>query len=173
MLRRSFLTGLFSLALISPTFASDRPVWIIGDSIGVGLALVSGHKSAAVVGTFASNTKEMLKQIAKVPSGASVVISLGTNDAYGSGKISKAKIDAILNALKAKNCQYLWVGPPDLPHKTVASIRLDTYLSSTVPNYLDIYFTSKALSKYRASDGIHFSAEGYRKLWTFIKGHIS
>lgn len=172
MLRRSFLAGLISLALIAPTFASDRPVWIIGDSIGVGLALASGHKSAAVVGTRFTDTKAMLKQIAKVPDGAYVVISLGTND-HADFLNNFNKVTKITQALRAKNCSYVWVGPVYVEKGKVSTYNVNIALKNVKGGaYIGVYDYTKTLSKYRAKDGVHFTMAGYKKLWHYVEQYL-
>src|SRR5580700_11186325 len=112
MLRSNWvLVGLIALALLppaAPLFAGGT--YVLGDSIGDGLATTMGFNNLAEIGIHIRGPKA-LGQIARTPPGSTVYIFLGTNDAEGSLKnwdIQASMLDDILRKHLAKaNVTYI------------------------------------------------------------------
>ena len=84
---------------------------VLGDSLGVGVKLASGHAGPARLSQFIRND-QILAQIAQVPNGATAVLVLGTNDSAGSVKGLDRNIDNIIQAVESRKIKLVWVGPP-------------------------------------------------------------
>ena len=112
MLRSKWvLVGLFALAVLppaTPLFASGT--YVLGDSIGDGLATTMGFNNLAQIGIHIRGPKA-LAQIARTPPGSTAYIFLGTNDAEGSLKNIDKSIDDILDAAAQRQLTVIWVGP--------------------------------------------------------------
>lgn len=172
MNRRELIAG----AAILPLTGCAQPVpaspsyWIAGDSIGVGLGSVAGPGVHCVAeeGVAAHQLDKLAAQARLIPAGASVVLSLGTNDAAAySHRIHVAPIFGLF-----EHCaRALWVGPPEVSHLHnwayyAQLIDGDLTYRLNPSEYVSIYDESCALE--RASDGIHFTRAGYLKLWSYI-----
>src|SRR5580693_181824 len=112
MLRSKWvLGGLFALAVLppaAPLFASGT--YVLGDSIGDGLATTMGFNNLAQIGIHIRGPKA-LAQIERTPPGSTAYIFLGTNDAEGSLKNIDKSIDDILDAAAQRQLTVIWVGP--------------------------------------------------------------
>ena len=99
MLRSKWvLGGLIALAVLpsaATSFAGGT--YVLGDSIGDGLATTMGFNNLAQIGIHIRGPKA-LAQIARTPPGSTAYIFLGTNDAEGSLKNIDKSIDDILDA---------------------------------------------------------------------------
>lgn len=151
---------------------SIRDAVILGDSIGVGLGLVSHLTTYAVVGTQMTDRKRMRAQIAKLTDQDKiVVVSLGTNDAFAKIGNPVEHVLAWLTALGDRTV--IWCGPI---HPTLAwasrCAALDTMLHALVTSrgvkYLSFY--DPTLDKFHGKhgDGIHFTNAGYMALWNKV-----
>ena len=112
MLRSKWvLVGLFALALLPPaTWSFASGTYVLGDSIGDGLATTMGFNNLAQIGIHIRGPKA-LAQIARTPPGSTAYIFLGTNDAEGSLKNIDKSIDDILDAAAQRQLTVIWVGP--------------------------------------------------------------
>lgn len=171
----SFLAFTYSANAQSNSYTT----YIIGDSIGVGMSWAAGPK----VKTFAKNgtpiattvDKRMLYQISAVPNGATVVVSLGTNDAsYGNFDIFKLEpqIDLLIKMMQDKKLRIIWVGPPCVGVKWNKNSEM---IDALLKRKLGITYVSTQSGPYcskpyyknnmRANDQIHFNFNGYKHLW--------
>jgi len=159
------------LAFISaPALAHADDVHIIGDSIGEGLHLATNYPSPANRFNVAIYTGKAIDQLRTMPRGATVILSLGTNDAVAGLTDQKAKVDAIVAAATAQGVKLTWVGPPCVltkweDHAKALDANLAVALKDTDVAYVsaqDPEFCSSAL---HAGDGVHFSMAGYSRLW--------
>src|SRR5580692_4016973 len=112
MLRSKWvLGGLFALAVLPPAATSFAGgTYVLGDSIGDGLATTMGFNNLAQIGIHIRGPKA-LAQIARTPPGSTAYIFLGTNDAEGSLKNIDKSIDDILDAAAQRQLTVVWVGP--------------------------------------------------------------
>src|SRR5580700_3409950 len=97
------------LMLASPATAGLN-AYVLGDSIGEGIALASGLKGLARISVHIRGPKA-LAQIGQTPPGSTVLIVLGTNDAEGGIKNIDKSIDAIVTAAEHKQITMVWLGP--------------------------------------------------------------
>src|SRR5437868_4749099 len=84
---------------------------VLGDSLGVGVKIVSGHPGPARLSQFIRND-QILGQINTVPPGSTAILVAGTNDSAGSVKGLEKSIDAIVHAVESRKIKLVWVGPP-------------------------------------------------------------
>src|ERR1700726_4407608 len=112
MLRSKWvLGGLIALAVLPPAATSFAGgTYVLGDSIGDGLATTMGFNNLAQIGIHIRGPKA-LAQIARTPPGSTVYMFLGTNDAEGSLKNIDKSIDDVLDAAAQRQLNVIWVGP--------------------------------------------------------------
>lgn len=84
--------------------------YVLGDSIGEGVAIASGLKKLARISIHIRGSKA-IDQINATPVGATAFIVLGTNDAEGSLKNIEKSIDDVVHAGKRRKLKMIWVGP--------------------------------------------------------------
>jgi hypothetical protein len=102
--------------------ASSAPVWVIGDSIGVGIAAALRRAGVPVVEKARNNTtaRQWRAWMADTKgerwpmSPRVVVISLGTNDSASADLLSefRANAKAIMWSMRARGHRVIWVLPP-------------------------------------------------------------
>ncbi len=165
---RRFAFWLLFLAAPSLAFAED--IRIIGDSIGEGLHLATNIPSPANRFNVAIYTPFIFQQIKEMPRGATVFMSLGTNDAVGGALDVEKRVAAIVAAAEAQGIKLYWVGPPCvLKPWEVHSKKLDeilqTQLAGTSVTYVSLQDPSFCDPSIHAGDGVHFSMAGYARLW--------
>ena len=115
---------------------------VLGDSLGVGVKIVSGHAGPARLSQFIRND-QILEQIAQVPNGATAFLVLGTNDSAGSVKGLEKNIDNIVRAVESRKINLVWVGPPCVRKSWDKNSRdldamLSARLASTSIKYISI-----------------------------------
>src|SRR3984957_5693296 len=181
MLRSKWvLGGLFALAVLPPAATSFAGgTYVLGDSIGDGLATTMGFNNLAQIGIHIRGPKA-LAQIARTPPGSTAYIFLGTNDAEGSLKNIDKSIDDILDAAAQRQLTVVWVGPHcvrkswDVQGKQLDEI-LRTHLAKASANKASVkYIGTRAATicsgNLQEPDGVHLTAKGYRYMWTMIDG---
>src|SRR5580692_4858983 len=148
MLRSKWvLVGLFALAVLPPAAPlSAGGTYVLGDSIGDGLATTMGFNNLAQIGIHIRGPKA-LAQIERTPPGSTAYIFLGTNDAEGSLKNIDKSIDDILDAHLAK------------AQAAKASVK-----------YIGTRDAGICSGKFHEPDGVHLTAKGYRYMWAMIDG---
>jgi hypothetical protein len=161
-----------ALALAAPGVALAEDIRIVGDSIGEGLHLVANYPSPANRFNVAIYTPFILEQLEQMPRGATVVMSLGTNDAVGGAAAMdvQKRVEAIVAAAAARELKLYWVGPPCVrkPWETYSK-KLDeilqAQLASTSVTYVSTQDPSFCEASLHAGDGVHFTMAGYALLW--------
>ena len=160
------------LLLVSPCAArAESDVWVLGDSIGEGVHLASGLPSQAThIGNVAIYTPRILEQIDRVPRGASVFISLGTNDAVADQVDVKDRVEKIVSAAKAQGLNQVWIGPPCVvPRWETHAKEIDETLSSELGSLKIPYVSTQDADlcppAIHAGDGVHFTMAGYSFIW--------
>jgi hypothetical protein len=173
MLRSKWvLVGLIALAvpLATPLFASGT--YVLGDSIGDGLATTMGFNNLAQIGIHIRGPKA-LAQIARTPPGSTAYIFLGTNDAEESLKNIDKSIDDILDAATQRQLTVIWVGPHcvrkawDKQASELDEI-LRNHLAKTSVKYIGTRDATICSGKFQEPDGVHLTAKGYRYMWAMI-----
>jgi hypothetical protein len=188
MLRAKWvLVGLIALAplplqLAKPSLAGG--IYVLGDSIGDGLATTMGFNNLAQIGIHIRGPKA-LAQIARTPPGATAYIFLGTNDAEGSLKNIDKSIDDILDAAAQRQLTVIWVGPHCVrkdwdkqanaldeilrSHLAKAQVGKAQVANPSV-KYIGTRDAGICSGKFHEPDGVHLTAKGYRYMWAMIDG---
>jgi hypothetical protein len=160
----------FLLAFAAPAAAFAQDVRIIGDSIGEGVHLASNVPSPANRFNVAIYTPFIFQQIRDMPHGATVVMSLGTNDAVAGALDVRGRVQAIVAAAETQGVKLYWLGPPCVlkPWET-NSKKLDellqAQLAGTSVTYLSLQDPSFCAPGLHAGDGVHFTMAGYARMW--------
>jgi lysophospholipase L1-like esterase len=178
MLRRTGVSvGLCVVAALAAkpathAFATGN-VYVMGDSIGDGLAVTMGFNNVAQIGIHIRGPKA-LAQIERVPQGSTVYIFLGTNDAEGSIKNIDKSIADVLDAAAQRNLNVVWVGPHCVRKSwDRQAAQLDQILHDQLAKagvkYVGMRQDAGICSgKLLEPDGVHPTAKGYRAMWAVI-----
>jgi hypothetical protein len=174
MLRSKWvLGGLVALAVLPPAAMSFAGgTYVLGDSIGDGLATTMGFNNLAQIGIHIRGPKA-LAQIARTPPGSTAYIFLGTNDAEGSLKNIEKSIDDILDAAAQRQLTVVWVGPHcvrkawDKQASALDEI-LRNRLAKTSVKYIGTRDATICSGKFLEPDGVHLTGKGYRYMWAMI-----
>lgn len=162
------LSVVMLMALGAPAYAFGE--LILGDSLGVGVKLASGHAGPARLSQFIRND-QILSQISQVPNGATAILVLGTNDSVGSVKGLEKNIDNIVRAVQQRGIKLVWVGPPCVfkawdHNSRDLDVMLEQRLASTSIKYVSIRSDAELCSgRYTGGDGVHLNMTGYAMLW--------
>lgn len=167
------LVGVITLASCSVAGAT---AYVLGDSIGEGVAIASGLKGLARISVHIRGAKA-LEQINETPAGSTVFIVLGTNDADGSIKNIDKSIDAIVAAAERKHLTMIWMGPHCVRKSWDARSReldeiLRTRLAKTQVKYVSMRDPRLCSGAFHASDGIHLKMSGYRYMWEKARASV-
>jgi len=178
MLRSKWvLGGLIALAVLpaaATSFAGGT--YVLGDSIGDGLATTMGFNNLAQIGIHIRGPKA-LAQIARTPPGSTAYIFLGTNDAEGSLKNIDKSIDDILDAAAQRQLTVVWVGPHcvrkawDKQASALDEI-LRNRLAKTSVKYIGTRDATICSGKFLEPDGVHLTGKGYRYMWAMIDSGV-
>ena len=178
MLRSKWvLGGLIALAVLpaaATSFAGGT--YVLGDSIGDGLATTMGFNNLAQIGIHIRGPKA-LAQIARTPPGSTAYIFLGTNDAEGSLKNIDKSIDDILDAAAQRRLTVVWVGPHcvrkawDKQASALDEI-LRNRLAKTSVKYIGTRDATICSGKFLEPDGVHLTGKGYRYMWAMIDSGV-
>ena len=167
-LRRFVVCFLLVFAAPSAAFAAD--VRIIGDSIGEGVHLATSLPSPANRFNVAIYTPFIFRQLREMPPGATVFMSLGTNDAVGGALDVQKRVEAIVAAAETQGVKLYWMGPPCVlkPWETYSK-KLDdilkAQLAATSVTYVSLQDASFCERSLHAGDGVHFTMAGYTRMW--------
>ena len=178
MLRSKWvLGGLFALAVLPPAATSFAGgTYVLGDSIGDGLATTMGFNNLAQIGIHIRGPKA-LAQIARTPPGSTAYIFLGTNDAEGSLKNIDKSIDDILDAAAQRQLTVVWVGPHcvrkawDKQASALDEI-LRNHLAKASVKYIGTRDAGICSGKFLEPDGVHLTGKGYRYMWAMIDSGV-
>jgi hypothetical protein len=161
------LAFLFPFLLTQPALA----YYIIGDSIGVGVGWAAPHASTLAANSIRISSNVIFGQIASVPRGSLVFVSLGTNDAVGYVVDVESWVQRIVDAANERNLTLIWIGPPCVFKSwDSAAQELDQHLATQLRSlgvtYVSMRDPSICDRSVRGSDGVHFSLTGYRRMWS-------
>ena len=169
-LSKGLLTGFMLLA--TPSLAGAA-TYVLGDSIGDGLAVTMKLNNLAQIGIHIRGPKA-LAQIERTPPGSTVYIFLGTNDAEGSIKNIEKSIDDVLAAATERQLTVVWVGPSCV-HKSwdgqAATLDriLSSHLAKTSAKYISMRDQQMCTGKFLEPDGVHPTGKGYRYMWSKLE----
>jgi hypothetical protein len=167
-MRRSKWLACGFAALAMPS-AANAAAYVLGDSIGEGVAIVSGLKGLAHISVHIRGPKA-LAQISETPAGSTVFIVLGTNDADGSIKNIEKSIDDVVAAAARKQLTMYWIGPHCVRAKFDQRAReldeiLRERLASTTVKYISMRDPKLCSGNFYEPDGVHLTMSGYRVMW--------
>jgi hypothetical protein len=160
------LSGFVALAVPATAGAGG---YVLGDSIGEGVAIASGLKGLARISVHIRGPKA-LAQISATPPGSTVFIVLGTNDADGSIKNVEKSIDDLVEAAARKQLTTYWIGPHCVRAKFDDRSReldeiLRQRLASTTVKYISMRDPKLCSGNFYEPDGVHLTMSGYRYMW--------
>jgi lysophospholipase L1-like esterase len=167
------LGGLLPLTaqVAAPAAATSPPgdVYVLGDSLGEGVAEVSHLKGLAHVSVHIRGPRA-LEQLAQTPPNATVFLVLGTNDANGTIARLDKSIDDIVHAAQAKGIALIWLGPPCVQQSWDTRARdLDVMLKArfagTAVRYVSMRDPELCSGDLQEPDGVHLKTKGYVHMW--------
>jgi hypothetical protein len=167
-------SGLVALAAPATAHAG---AYVLGDSIGEGVAIASGLKGLARISVHIRGPKA-LAQINATPSGSTVFIVLGTNDADSGIKGIEKSIDGVVEAAAKRQLTMYWIGPHCVHAKFDARSRdldqiLHDRLASTSVKYISMRDPKLCASNFYEPDGIHLKMSGYRYMWDRVRTAVA
>jgi hypothetical protein len=170
--------GRFSYLVAGALFSALPSVavagsYVLGDSIGDGVAIVSGQQDLAQIGIHIRGPKA-LAQIAQTPAGATAFIFLGTNDAESSLKNIDKSIDDIVAAAARRRLDLTWLGPHCVRKPWDARAReldglLRSRLAATSIRYVSMRDARICSGVFHEPDGVHLTMKGYRYMWEIAR----
>jgi hypothetical protein len=159
-----------ALALIcSPAAPAHAAAFVLGDSLGVGVAQVAQVKGLAKISVHIRGPKA-IEQLAQIPPGSTAFLVLGTNDANGSiAKLDKS-IDDIVAAAEKRNLTLIWLGPPCVRKSWDTRARdldviLREKLAGTSARYVSMRDEEMCSGAMHEPDGVHLRMKGYAHMW--------
>jgi lysophospholipase L1-like esterase len=167
-------SGLVALAAPATAHAG---AYVLGDSIGEGVAIASGLKGLARISVHIRGPKA-LAQISATPPGSTVFIVLGTNDADSGIKGIEKSIDGVVEAAAKRQLTMYWIGPHCVHAKFDARSReldqiLRDRLASTSVKYISMRDPKLCASNFYEPDGIHLKMSGYRYMWDRVRTAVA
>jgi hypothetical protein len=171
LVRWLFLLGglLPSGAVLASAIALPSESYVLGDSLGEGVAEVSHLKGLAHVSVHIRGPRA-LEQLAQTPPNATVFLVLGTNDANGTIARLDKSIDDIVQAAERKNIKLIWLGPPCVRQSWDTRARdLDLLLGArfagTAVHYVSMRDSELCSGSLQEPDGVHLKPKGYVHMW--------
>jgi hypothetical protein len=142
---------------------------VLGDSIGAGVAAAARLPRLARP-SVSLRGEEIFDQLRRAPRGATVVLALGTNDAFDSPQSVAQKVDRILAAAGRADLRLAWIGPPCVRkawnrRAQALDQRLRAHLAGRA-TYVSVIEPRFCEAKIKAPDGVHFTLRGYGLVWT-------
>jgi hypothetical protein len=166
---RAIIWALPALALSFVPSAAGANGYVLGDSLGVGVAQVSHLKGLARISVHIRGPKA-LQQFAQTPPNSTVFLVLGTNDANGSIARLDKSIDDIVHAAEQKHITLVWMGPPCVRKSwDTRSRELDAILRQRFENtsvrYVSMRDEVMCSGAVQEPDGVHLKTKGYVHMW--------
>lgn len=168
--------GLVRLLTAHPKIRDDTRLLLIGDSLAVGLGPHMKQMAAEVRVPYVGKgvTGSTIQQWAKSDNlrrtlesfqPTLVLVSLGTNDAYGfTAQQVMAPTMALVQLLRATGAEVVWIGAPLLPERASGQ-PLSTATLAMIETKADdegaYFFDSDPLQIPRGPDGLHPTVGGY------------
>ena len=172
-----FAAGLMGCASVGSAASAPADAYVLGDSIGEGVAIASGLKKLARISIHIRGQKA-IDQINATPVGAVAFIVLGTNDAEGSLKNIEKSIDDVVSAGKRRKLRMIWLGPSCVRRSFDSKARdLDKILSDRLPGvgvkYVSMRDEQLCSGIFHEPDGVHLTVKGYRYMWAKTEQAVS
>jgi hypothetical protein len=163
--RKFIVIGFLALSSVAARAGGE----VIGDSLGVGVGWASKLPSRAKI-SVSIQSGAILEQLRQAHRGDTVFMSLGTNDAVGGALNVKSKVETIVKTADELGVKLVWIGPPCVkPSWDTQSQKLDEILreqlAGTSVTYVSMRSDGLCDRSVRAPDGVHFSMEGYGRMW--------
>jgi hypothetical protein len=163
--RKFLVIGFLALSSVAARAGGE----VIGDSLGVGVGWASKLPSRAKI-SVSIQSGAILEQLRQAHRGDTVFMSLGTNDAVGGALNVKSKVETIVKIADELGVKLVWIGPPCVkPSWDTQSQKLDEILreqlAGTSVTYVSMRSDGLCDRSVRAPDGVHFSMEGYGRMW--------
>jgi hypothetical protein len=161
------LTALGLLCL--PVAPAGAAAYVLGDSLGLGISQAAKIKNLSKLSVHIRGPKAV-QQFTHIPSGSTVFLSLGTNDAHGSIARLDKSIDAIVRVAERKKVKVFWMGPPCIRKTWDARAReldaiLHAKLANTPVRYVSMRDELMCSGELHAGDGVHLKMKGYAHMW--------
>jgi hypothetical protein len=172
-----FSALIFACALLPRSAAASTDGYVLGDSIGEGVAIASGLKKLAHISVHIRGPKA-IAQINETPVVSVAFIVLGTNDADGSIKNIEKSIDDVVQAGERRKLRMIWLGPPcvrrpfDVQSRELDQILKDR-LASTPVTYISMRDQQICSGALQEPDGVHLTMKGYRYMWQKTETAVS
>lgn len=166
-------------AALPSAAAASANGYVLGDSIGEGVADASGLKKLAHISVHIRGPKA-IAQINATPVGSVAFIVLGTNDADGDGSIKgiEKSIDDVVRAGERRKLKMIWLGPPCVRRSfDVRSRQIDKILSDqlahTQVKYISMRDERICSGVFHEPDGVHLTMKGYHYMWEKTERAVS
>jgi hypothetical protein len=174
---RRFIVLFSGLVALAAPAKADAGAYVLGDSIGEGVAIASGLKGLARISVHIRGPKA-LAQINATPPGSTVFIVLGTNDADSGIKGIEKSIDGVVEAAGKRQLTMYWIGPHCVHAKFDARSReldqiLRDRLATTSVKYISMRDPKLCASNFYEPDGIHLKMAGYRYMWERMRTAVA
>ena len=161
--------GAATVGLLATEASASGDAVVIGDSLGVGVSMASGLTRLAR-NSVAIRGGSILGQLHQAPAGATVFMSLGTNDAVGRIDGLDGDIARIIAASTSAGVKLVWIGPPCVSKGwDTNAVKLDAILrartAGTAVTYVSMRDPGMCDPGVRARDGVHFTMGGYGLMW--------
>jgi hypothetical protein len=156
-----------SVALVTPSYAGGT--YVLGDSIGDGMAVTCGLKNLAKISVHIRGPKA-IAQMTQTPPGSTVFIVLGTNDAESTIKNIDKSIDDVVATAERRQFNLIWIGPHCVRKSWDSRAReldgiLRVRLAKTQVKYVSMRDQRFCAGNFLEPDGVHLTVSGYRYMW--------
>ncbi|MDR3376487.1 MAG: SGNH/GDSL hydrolase family protein [Ancalomicrobiaceae bacterium] len=151
--------------------AAAAPVYVVGDSIGQDLGRVAKQTTFAKISVSLAN-RWIYRQLPSVPDGATVVLTIGTNDADETNGVRHLgkHIDALIAYLNEHRLKAYWLGPVCVTTGSAARAEeldriLANRLKATTVTYVSLHTPELCSPDLHARDGQHMRDAGSKRIW--------
>ena len=152
------------------TAQAQAAAYVLGDSLGLGVAQAAHLKNLSKISIHIRGPK-MLKQIAQTPSGSTVFLVLGTNDAEG----SIARLDKNIDDHRPGDGEeehHAWSGSgrpacarPGTPAPATSTSCCKNRFENTAVRYVSMRDEAMCSGAFHERDGVHLKMKGYAHMW--------
>jgi hypothetical protein len=165
--------GVLCCGMVAAPAPARAAVYVLGDSIGEGVAEVArakDHAKGLAKISIHIRGPKALQQFAQTPPGSTAVLVLGTNDAEGSIVKLDKYINEIVQTAEKKNITLIWLGPHCVRKSWDSRAReLDAMLrgklAGTAVRYVSMRDEAMCSGAFLEPDGVHLKMKGYVHMW--------
>lgn len=145
---------------------AGQPVVVFGDSLAVGVSqAIPGSVNLGVVGwgLYSRGLPPRLDALHDASrDGGLVLLSVGTNDTPGDDYTDRLRV---LRSAVSMDARVVWLLPPPACGRHLAAERIVPLIQAVArENGDDVLDASTCERRLRAADGVHFTADGYRRI---------